>query len=120
MMMLISRLFVGLYQGAIIGFELLVWLNIFRIVINTFKFIGAFLLVKYISNDILDFFLYQLCLAIIEFLVMKHKVYNAFPKTNFIYPSIVTIKRVLPFSLSLAYTTIGWIIFSQNDKLLLG
>ena len=119
MIMLIFRLFVGLYQGAIIGFEFQVWLNIFRIIISTFKFIGAFFLVKYISNDILDFFIYQLCLAIIEFLVMKHKVYNVIPKTDFIYPSIETIKEVLPFSLSLAYTTITWIIFSQADKLLL-
>lgn len=50
--MIILRWFVGLYQGTIIGFEHHVWLNIYKMVFATLKFIGAFLLIVYVSNDI--------------------------------------------------------------------
>jgi len=113
------RWFVSLYRGSIIGFENQVWLNAYNIVIATLKFVGAFLLIKYISNDIFHFFIYQMMIALLEFFIIKNKLYNFLPKTNFLMPSFDVIKKIAPFALSLAYTSGIWILFTQLDKLML-
>ena len=117
--MFVLRWFVGLYQGAVIGFEQQVWLNIYKVIINTLKFVGAFLLIKYVTNDIFHFFLYQLIVGLIEFFVIRYKVYSLLPKTNFIFPTLVPLKQIAPFALGIAYTAGIWVAFTQIDKLLL-
>ncbi len=117
--MLAIRWFVGLYQGIVIGLEQQVWLNIYKIIINTLKFIGGLVLVIYISNDIFYFFIYQAFIAIIEFIVLKHKVYTDLSTETFIKPSLQELKRIMPFALGVAYTSLIWAFYSQFDKLLL-
>ncbi len=117
--MVALRWFVSFYQGCVIGFEQQVWLNIYKVVINTLKFVGAFLLIKYVSNDIWHFFIYQFFIALIEFFVIRYKAYSMLPKGTFILPSIAPLKEVAPFALSIAYTAGIWTIFTQLDKLLL-
>ena len=113
------RWFVSLYRGGIIGFEYQVWLNIYNIIIATLKFVGAFLLIKYISNDIFYFFIYQMGIALLEYLIIRHKLYSLLPNTDFLMPTITAIKDVAPFALSLAYTSGIWVLFTQLDKLML-
>ncbi len=117
--MIAIRLYVSLYRGSIIGFENQVWLNVYNIGIATLKFVGAFLLIKYISNDIFYFFIYQMIIAILEFFIIKHKLYSFLPKTNFLMPSFDVLKEIAPFAISLAYTSGIWIISTQLDKLML-
>lgn len=113
------RWFVSLYRGSIIGFEYQVWLNIYNVMIASFKFIGAFFLIKYISNDIFYFFIYQMLIAILEYFIIKYKLYSFLPKTKFMMPSLSVLKEIAPFALSLAYTSGIWILFTQLDKLML-
>jgi O-antigen/teichoic acid export membrane protein len=94
-------------------------LNIYKICVSTLKFVGAFLLVKYITNDIFHFFIYQLSIGIIEFLVIRYKVYSLLPTTNFIMPSLKILRKILPFALTLSSTSFAWILFTQVDKFLL-
>jgi len=117
--MIVLRWFVGFYQGVIVGFEEQVWLNGYKVFFNTLKFVGAFLLIKYITNDIFNFFTYQLIVGIFELLVIQHKVYKILPKTSFLLPAVEPLKKIAPFALSIAFTSGVWIIFTQADKLLL-
>jgi O-antigen/teichoic acid export membrane protein len=114
------RLFVSLYQGAIIGFERQVWLNGYKIVFYSIRFIGAFFLLKYISNEIISFFLFQLLIALIEFYVIRNKLYNIsiFIKSTAFF-TFERLKDLAPFALSVAYGAILWAFVTQIDKLLL-
>jgi len=118
-LMLILKWYVSLYNSLILGFEQQVWLNVYKIVIATFRFVGGLLLVIYITNDIFYYFVYQMIIAIFEFTILKHKVYKNLPKSNFLLPSIDSIKKIAPFALGLAYTSGIWIVYTQLDKLLL-
>lgn len=111
---------VGLYKGAINGLEEQVWLNIFGIIINSLKFIGGFLLVKYISQTPNNYFEYQLVIGVIELILINQKVYKLLPKNkNFVLPSIKILKKIMPFALGIAFTSAVWIILTNIDKLLL-
>jgi len=116
---IVLRWFVGFYRGFINGLERQVWGNLFRILFNTLKFVGAFLLIKYITHNIFYFFVYQLIIGILEYLVILRKAYKLLPKTVFLLPSIIPLKRIAPFALGIAYTTLVWVLVSQSDKLLL-
>jgi O-antigen/teichoic acid export membrane protein len=118
--MIAFKWLVGLYKGAINGFEQQVWVNIYGIVINSLKFIGGFILVKYISQSPSSYFEYQLVIGIIELLIIHQKVYKVVPKTdNFLMPSIKYLKIIMPFALAIAYTSGLWIVLTNIDKLLL-
>ena len=110
----------GLYKGALNGFENQVWLNVYGIILNSFKFIGGFILVKYISQSPSSYFEYQFGIAILELFIIHKKVYSIVPKTeNFILPTLHILKKIMPFALSIAYTSSLWIVLTNIDKLLL-
>lgn len=117
--MIVLRCFVGLYQGTIIGFEHHIWLNIYKIVFSTLKFFGAFLLIVYVSNDIVHFFYFQLIVAILEFIVIKFKIDSHMKVSQKVSPSFMTLKQIAPFALSIAYTSGIWVFITQLDKLML-
>lgn len=113
------RLFVSLYQGGVIGFENQVWLNGYKIVMYTIRFGGAFLIIVYISSDIYDFFIYQLIVAILEFIVIRKKLYHISSLNYYVKGSVDTLKSLSPFALSVAYGAILWLFITQIDKLML-
>ena len=117
------RFFSTLYRGGIIGFEDQIWLNKVVVAITTLKYFGAILVLAFISNDIVLFFKYQLVIALLEVFIISQRFYFNLPpiaKTkkwfkidwNFFY-------EVLPFSMSITYTTTIQLAISQFDKLLL-
>ena len=114
------RWFVSLYSGSIVGMERQIWYNSYLIVMMTFKSVGAFLLVKYVTQEPRHFFSYQLCIAVIELVVIRYKLYALFPAAKrTIRASFRAIKRILPFAVSIAYTSGFWVVVTQIDKLLL-
>jgi O-antigen/teichoic acid export membrane protein len=117
--MVALKWYVSLYSGLFLGMEQQVWLNIYKVVVATVRFGGGLILVFFISDDIFHFFLYQAFIAAVELIVLNIKVYGNLPKTDFLIPSIKSIKSIAPFALSLAYTSGIWIIYTQLDKLLL-
>lgn len=118
--MIAFKWLVGLYKGAINGFEQQIWLNVYGVIINSLKFIGGFILVKYISQSPSSYFEYQLVIGALELIVIHHKVYKVVPKTaNFLMPSIKYLKIIMPFALAIAYTSGLWIVLTNIDKLLL-
>ena len=113
------RWFVGLYSGAVMGFEDQVWLNKYKIIITSFKFIGSYLLIVYITDNIIHFFVYQLIIGITEYSIIKIKLNNYFYKVENAKLSFSALKEVAPFALGIAYTSGIWVFVMQLDKLML-
>jgi O-antigen/teichoic acid export membrane protein len=117
------RWFSSLYRSGINGMEDQVWLNVINVIIISLKFIGALALLEFISNDIRNFFEYQLLIAFVELLVLASRFYHTIPSTkgknHLILFDWSAVKSVAPFSLSIAYATGLWVLVSQSDKLIL-
>ena len=111
----------ALYRSGILGFEYHVWNNLVSVGYASFRFIGSLLLVVFVSNDILHFFYYQLLLAVLEFIVLRLKLYAILPgnldrRWRF---DILAVRKVAPFALGVAYSAALWVAVTQLDKLML-
>jgi O-antigen/teichoic acid export membrane protein len=119
------RWFTTVYKSGINGFEDQVWLNKVNILIATLKYLGALLLLIFISQDIKVFFYYQLMIGIIEVIFLNLRMYKLLPineiKSNILSfkIDITAMKTIIPFSMSIAYTTLIWTLLMQFDKLIL-
>ncbi|MEI7816873.1 MAG: oligosaccharide flippase family protein [Desulfuromonadales bacterium] len=112
----------GLYRGAINGFEHLIWLNVFNIIITTFKFIIILPYFIYVGASPVKFFSYQLVVAIVECAVLTIKTYELMPKLGAntkLSWEIKPLASVLKFSLTVAFTGVVWVFLTQIDKLVL-
>jgi len=121
-MIVALRFLSSLYKSGIYGMEDHVWLNSANIVLISLKFIGALMLMHFISRDIEVFFEYQLVIGIIELLVLGSRFYSIMPVApllcgiRYYHASVMA---VAPFALSIAYSTGVWIVLTQTDKLIL-
>jgi len=57
----------GIYRGVLQGFEKIVWLSSFNIIINTLRFIAVLPVMYFTEYSISVFFKYQLLVAVLEF-----------------------------------------------------
>jgi hypothetical protein len=117
------RFLSGLYRSGISGLEKQVWLNIINVFLVSIKFIGALILLSYVSTDVELFFEYQLVVGFIEAVILFLFFYRELPltvnKARLIYFDWEAVKRVAPFSVGVAYTAGIWILITQTDKLVL-
>lgn len=117
------RWFAGLYRSGINGLEDQVWLNAANMFLITLKFLGALLLLAYLSQDVRHFFEYQLVIGLIEVMIFAWRFYAKLPTTqltpNFFAFDWRLVKSVAPFALSIAYTAGIWVLITQTDKLVL-
>jgi len=115
------RFFASLYRSGIQGLERQVWLNIANIVLVTFKFVGALLLLHFVTRDIRSFFAYQLIIGVLESAVLAAMFYRFIPTTGKVGVKFFwsTLKPVLPFASGIAYAAVIWVLVTQLDKLIL-
>lgn len=119
------RWFSTVYKSGINGFEDQVWLNQANIFIATFKYLGVLIILIFISQDIKIFFYYQLAVGIVEVIILNIRMYKLLPiceMKNDVFSlkiDIEAIKIILPFSMSITYTTLIWTLLIQFDKLIL-
>jgi O-antigen/teichoic acid export membrane protein len=116
------RWFGALYKSGISGFEDQVWLNKLNIIMATGKFIGALLLLEFISTEVVYFFQYQMLVGVIEIILVTRRFYSKLPITIYTYQikfNWCSVKKVAPFALGIAYTSGIWIVISKADKLIL-
>lgn len=112
----------SLYRGAISGFERLVWLNGFNSAIATARFVFVIPLFVFVGTSPIQFFTYQLVVAIVELVVLVAQTYHLLPKldakgrTPWQWQPL---RGVLKFSLSIAFTGSVWVLVTQTDKLIL-
>lgn len=112
----------GLYRGAINGFEHLVWLSGFNIAIATARFVLVIPFFIYIGTSPLQFFSYQLVLAVIEVVMLVTQTYRLMPKVvdqKRTPWQLAPLRGMLNFSLSIAFTGSVWVLVTQTDKLVL-
>ncbi len=114
------RLYATLYKSGIQGMELHAWLNGANMVVATLRYLGGLWLVARVSQDPLDFFLFQTGVALLEMLLFACKAHRLMPS-----PALLTgfnwqaVRPVLPFAASLSFTSLLWILLTQLDKVLL-
>lgn len=116
------RWMTGLYRGVISGFEHIVWLSIVNSIIATLRFPGVFLYMYYFGFTVKSFFVFQLVIALIEFVVLAAKSFQLLPKVSTqssIGWSIKPVKPLLGFALTIAVTSSIWVLFTQLDKFVL-
>lgn len=117
------RFFSTLYRSGIIGFEDQVWINKASVIINSLKYIGSFLILVYISNEIRYFFEYQLVIGVLEAVFLGKRFYYNLPSIdsaiNCFKIDWDALRAILPFALGIAYTSTILIVVTQFDKLLL-
>ncbi|UCZ56532.1 polysaccharide biosynthesis protein [Desulfurispirillum indicum] len=119
--MVALRWFASLYKSGISGMEAQVWLNTANVMVSSLKFIGVLVVLIWISTAPSSFFEYQLVIGVLEVVVFGYKFYLLMSdKTRIgLTFSYSTLKPLLPFALSIAYTSGIWILITQLDKMLL-
>lgn len=120
-MMIGLRFFASLYRSGIQGMENQVWLNVANIILVTLKFAGALLLLQFVTQDVVYFFVYQFFVGIIELMVLAAMFYRFIPSTDKVGIGFFwgTVKPMLPFAGGIAYTAGIWVLLTQLDKLIL-
>jgi O-antigen/teichoic acid export membrane protein len=112
----------GLYRGVISGFQKLVWLSGINSATATVRFLLAVPVLIYIGAQPTTFFAYQLLVALAEVLVLWSHTYRLLPQVNVAERTrfhVLPLKRVLRFSLSMAFVGVTWVMVTQADKLIL-
>ena len=116
------RWMTGLYRGVISGFEQIIWLSISNIMLVTLRFPGVLLYMYYFGFTVKSFFIFQLAVAVFEFLLFAIKAYGLLPKLSKqinIGWSLQPIKPLLGFALTIAFTSSVWVLLTQLDKFIL-
>jgi len=115
------RFFSSLYSSGIMGMENQVLLNIVTIVLTTLKFVGVLLLLHFVTQEIVDFFIYQLILSMIELAVLSVMFYRLIPTKDKVGIGFFwdTLKPILPFATGITYVTVIWVFLTQIDKVIL-
>ncbi|MHA6476857.1 lipopolysaccharide biosynthesis protein [Stutzerimonas sp. KH-1] len=114
------RLYATLYKSGLQGVELHGWLNAANMLIATLRYFGGLVLVAFVSQDPLDFFLFQAAVALVETLAFASKAY-----VQLTAPRLLTgidwqvVRPVLPFAGGMFFTSLLWIALTQLDKVLL-
>lgn len=113
----------GLYRGVITGFERLVWLSVFNVIVATLRFVGAFPIMWIFGFTPFVFFLYQLTVAMIETVSLVLKSHHLLPYRRGMVESVTwslrPIRPLLRFTLTIAFTSSVWVLVTQTDKLVL-
>jgi O-antigen/teichoic acid export membrane protein len=115
------RWFSDLYNSGIQGLEEQVWLNMINIIIATLQYGGGLIIIKWLTDNPIVFFEYQVGVSIFSLLIVMVKFYQFFPsdcKVGF-HISWQEIKKIFPFSGGVAYTATIWLVVTQFGKLLL-
>lgn len=116
------RFFASIYRTTLNGMEAQVSLNAINVGFAVAKAVGSLAVLRYVSNTPLAFFLVQLLLGLLEPIVLAQRSYRVLPPTTeriglaFAKAQLIT---AMPFGLSIAYTSILWLLLSQLDRLLL-
>ncbi|MFT4518058.1 MAG: O-antigen/teichoic acid export membrane protein [Halioglobus sp.] len=114
----------ALYASGINGLERQVWLNAFNVVFATLRYGGAYVMLRWFTQDIQAYFEYQVLMGVLELLLLAWKFYRCQPAGSSGNDPGVTfswkaIRPVLPFTAGIAYTSVLWVGMTQSDKLVL-
>ena len=115
------RLFAAVYRSALQGWEAQVSVNIINMFFATLRYVGALLLLIFVTRDVVHFFCYQLSVTVLEVLCLHFYLYHKIPLLErlgfrFFHD---TMKSVAPFAASVAFAGVLWVVLTQLDKIVL-
>lgn len=118
------RWLAGLYRSAIGGFEQQVWLGGLNAGAATARFVAVLLIFEWIGSTPAHFFCWQLIVAAFETVLLMRKTYQLLPPrvpgdTTVVGWHWQSLRGMLGFSLSIAFTSAVWVAVTQTDKLVL-
>ncbi|MEO8296170.1 MAG: oligosaccharide flippase family protein [Burkholderiales bacterium] len=112
----------GLYRSLINGFEQQVWLGRFNMLFATARFVLVIPFFWLVGAEPSQFFAYQVGVALLEVVLLVSKSYRVLPGVpagEKLRPEWRSLRGVLRFSLSIAFTSSVWVFVTQSDKLVL-
>lgn len=111
---------IGFYSGGLIGLHKQLTLNILRVFFALVKSVGSVLILLFVSNDVISFFLWNLIITIIQSLVFKITLWKCLPESEI---TAVFDKRELSnvwkFAVGITGISITAIILTQIDRIIL-
>ncbi len=113
----------GLYRGVVTGAERLVWLSGFNALAATLRFIGVFPSMWLFGFTPFVFFVHQLTIALVELAGLFLMSQRLLPvRSTLDHPigwSLLPVRPLMRFALSIAFTSSVWVLLTQIDKLVL-
>ena len=73
------RFFASLYRSGVQGMENQVQLNVANMFVVTLRYVGALLLLKFFTQDVRNFFVYQFAVGVLEALILSALFYRSIP-----------------------------------------
>lgn len=119
---IVLRWICGLYRAVMTGFEKLVWLSSFNSLVASARFGLVILWLQFFGATATQFFIFQLGLSFIEFIVLISMAYKILPKfrsRSLIPINFKKLKPTFSFSLTIAVTSSIWVLLTQTDKVML-
>lgn len=115
---IVARFCEGIYRGGLIGLEQHVLLNKYQIILVTFKFGGAAVLVSYYPSIII-FFAWQALISIITIVSLRFALIKHAPPPQGVPKfSLSELSKVKKFASGMTLTNLLGLLFTQTDKLL--
>jgi O-antigen/teichoic acid export membrane protein len=111
----------GLYRGVMVGLERQVWLGGYNIAIATARFVGVLTIFWTFGPTPVNFFAYQLVVAIAELVGLMIAVYRLMRRGSGTAAPFTWAPLIgnLKFSITIAFTATAWVVIMQSDKLIL-
>lgn len=117
------RFLVTPLRSVLMGLEKHVWLNMVIIVTGTLKYLGIIPIIVFYSRAPEVFFVYELCIAILEAVLIFYYTLRLLPKKKLVRTESLataeTTSKLLKFSLGHGFTAILWLIMTQIDRVVL-
>ena len=111
------------YRSLLLGFERQVQLNVINAGFTTVRYLGAVLVLAFVSRTVVAFFSFQLIVVLLETATILIAAHRLLPKAR-LEPEQrrgmwATLRPLLKFSFGIGFTAVVWLGISQYDKLLL-
>ncbi len=110
----------GFYSGGLLGLQRQVMLNFLRVMFGLVKNGGALLILIFVSNSILSFFIWNLAIAVLQAFTIKFFVWYYLPPSD-VVPKFdrQELRNVQRFAGGILGISITAILLSQADKIIL-
>lgn len=109
-----------IYQGGLQGLQRQAVLNIFLAIFGLLKGLGSVLVLLYIKQSVIAFFVWQVLVSLLQLFIMRMLMWKSFPKIKPQYSiNLRLIKPLMSFAAGMAGISLSGIFLTQIDKVIL-
>lgn len=116
---LIFQFPISLYTGGILGLQQHFVLNVVNAIMSTLKGLGAVILLLFISQSIIHFFVWQLFVTVLHVFTMKYYMMRLLPSGEKGVFSRDILQKHIRFALGVGGIGLTAVVISQIDKIIL-